>query len=128
MSQAVKSRASDIHIEPQEHTTIIRMRIDGVLRGMVPPPKKMQAAVVARIKIVSHMDIAERRLPQDGRFKMKVSGRAIDVRVSTIPTIYGEKVVMRILDASAVKHDLNKLGLEPQYLEEFKDMLACLTV
>ncbi|MBN2590534.1 MAG: Flp pilus assembly complex ATPase component TadA [Sedimentisphaerales bacterium] len=124
MSQAVKSRASDIHIEPQEHTTMIRMRIDGVLRDMVPPPKKMQAAVVARIKIVAHMDIAERRLPQDGRFKMKVSGRAIDVRVSTIPTIYGEKVVMRILDASAVKHDINKLGLEPQYLEEFKDMLA----
>ena len=124
MSQAVKSRASDIHIEPQEHTTMIRMRIDGVLRDMVPPPKKMQAAVVARIKIVSHLDIAERRLPQDGRFKMKVSGRAIDVRVSTIPTIYGEKVVMRILDASAVKHELDKLGLEPKYLEEFKDMLA----
>ena len=124
MSQAVKSRASDIHIEPQEHTTVIRMRIDGVLRDMVPPPKKMQAAVIARIKIVAHMDIAERRLPQDGRFKMKISGRAIDVRVSTIPTIYGEKVVMRILDATAVKHDLDQLGLEPRYLEELKDMLS----
>ncbi|MEJ2646852.1 MAG: ATPase, T2SS/T4P/T4SS family [Sedimentisphaerales bacterium] len=124
MSQAVKSRASDIHIEPQEHTTVIRMRIDGVLRDMVPPPKKMQAAVIARIKIVAHMDIAERRLPQDGRFKMKISGRAIDVRVSTIPTIYGEKVVMRILDASAVKHDIDQLGLEPRYLEEFKEMLS----
>jgi type IV pilus assembly protein PilB len=124
MSQAVKSRASDIHIEPQENSTVIRMRIDGVLRDMVPPPKKMQAAVVARIKIVAHMDIAERRLPQDGRFKMKISGRAIDVRVSTIPTIYGEKVVMRILDASAVKHDLDQLGLEQKYLNEFKDMLG----
>ena len=124
MSQAVKSRASDIHIEPQEHTTVIRMRIDGVLRDMVPPPKKMQAAVIARIKIVAHMDIAERRLPQDGRFKMKISGRAIDVRVSTIPTIYGEKVVMRILDATAVKHDLDQLGVEPKYLKEFKDMLS----
>jgi type II secretion system protein E len=124
MSQAVKSRASDIHIEPQEHSTVIRMRIDGVLRDMVPPPKKMQAAVIARIKIVAHMDIAERRLPQDGRFKMKISGRAIDVRVSTIPTIYGEKVVMRILDATAVKHDINQLGLEPKYLEELKDMLS----
>ncbi len=124
MSQAVKSRASDIHIEPQEHSTIIRMRIDGVLRDMVPPPKKMQAAVIARIKIVAHMDIAERRLPQDGRFKMKISGRAIDVRVSTIPTIYGEKVVMRILDATAVKHNLDQLGLEPRYLEEFKDLLS----
>jgi type IV pilus assembly protein PilB len=124
MSQAVKSRASDIHIEPQENSTVVRMRIDGVLRDMVPPAKKMQAAVIARIKIISHMDIAERRLPQDGRFKMKISGRAIDVRVSTIPTIYGEKVVMRILDATAVKHNLNELGLEPQYLEELKDMLS----
>jgi type IV pilus assembly protein PilB len=124
LSQAVKSRASDVHIEPQEKTTVVRMRIDGVLRGMVPPAKKMQAAVIARIKIVARMDIAERRLPQDGRFKMKVSGRDIDVRVSVIPTIYGEKVVMRILDASAVNHDLDQLGLEPERLEECKSMLA----
>jgi type IV pilus assembly protein PilB len=124
MSQAVKSRASDIHIEPQENSTVVRMRIDGVLRDMVPPAKKMQAAVIARIKIIAHMDIAERRLPQDGRFKMKISGRAIDVRVSTIPTIYGEKVVMRILDATAVKHSLDQLGLEPRYLDELKDMLS----
>ena len=124
LSQAVKSRASDIHIEPQEKTMMVRMRIDGMLRDMVPPAKKMQAAVIARIKIIARMDIAERRLPQDGRFKMKTSGRSIDVRVSVIPTIYGEKVVMRILDASAVKHDLGQLGLEPKLLEEFKDMLA----
>ncbi|MBW7990270.1 MAG: type II secretion system protein GspE [Planctomycetes bacterium] len=124
MSQAVKSRASDVHIEPQEKTMMVRMRIDGVLRDMVPPAKKMQAAVIARIKIIARMDIAERRLPQDGRFKMKTSGRHIDVRVSVIPTIYGEKVVMRILDASAVKHDLGQLGLEPGLLEEFKEMLA----
>ena len=123
MSQAVKCRASDIHIEPQEKTTVVRMRVDGILRDMVPPAKKMQAAVIARIKIVAHMDIAERRLPQDGRFKMKISGRAIDVRVSTIPTIYGEKVVMRILDASAVKHDLDMLGLEPERLKELKEKL-----
>jgi len=100
------------------------MRIDGMLRDMVPPAKKMQAAVIARIKIIARMDIAERRLPQDGRFKMKTSGRSIDVRVSVIPTIYGEKVVMRILDASAVKHDLGQLGLEPGLLEEFKGMLS----
>ncbi len=124
LSQAVKSRASDIHIEPQEKTTVVRMRIDGLLHDMVPPAKKMQAAVIARIKIISRMDIAERRLPQDGRFKVKTSGRDIDVRVSVIPTIYGEKVVMRILDASAVKHDLGQLGLEPELLEEFKSMLA----
>jgi len=91
---------------------------------MVPPAKKMQAAVVARIKIIARMDIAERRLPQDGRFKMKISGRDIDVRVSVIPTIYGEKVVMRILDATAVKHDLNMLGLGTERLEEFKNMLS----
>ena len=123
MSQAVKSRASDVHIEPQETTMMVRMRIDGVLRDMVPPAKKMQSAVIARIKIIARMDIAERRLPQDGRFKMKTSGRHIDVRVSIIPTIYGEKVVMRILDATAVKHDLGQLGLEPELLEEFKGML-----
>ncbi|MBC8469138.1 MAG: Flp pilus assembly complex ATPase component TadA [Planctomycetes bacterium] len=124
MSQAVKSRASDVHIEPQEKTMMVRMRIDGVLRDMVPPAKKMQAAVIARIKIIARMDIAERRLPQDGRFKIKTSGRHIDVRVSVIPTIYGEKVVMRILDASAVKHELEQLGLEPKLLEEFKGMLT----
>ena len=124
MSQAVKMRASDIHIEPQEKSTVVRMRVDGVLRDMVPPAKRMQAAVVARIKIISRMDIAERRLPQDGRFKMKVSGRAIDVRVSTIPTIYGEKVVMRILDAAAVNHNLDELGLEARYLKEFKEKLS----
>ena len=124
LSQAVKSRASDIHVEPQENSMAVRMRIDGVLRNMVPPGKKMQAAVIARIKIISRLDIAERRLPQDGRFKMKVSGRNIDVRVSTIPTIYGEKVVMRILDASAVNHNLNQLGLEPNLLAEFESMLS----
>ncbi len=124
LSQAVKSRASDIHIEPQERSMMIRMRIDGVLRDMVPPARRMQAAVATRIKILSEMDIAERRLPQDSRFKMKASGRNIDVRVSTIPTIYGEKIVMRILDASAVNHDLEQLGFEPELLEEFKTIVS----
>jgi len=124
LSQAVKSRASDIHIEPQEHSVVIRMRIDGVLRNMVPPAKKMQSAIAARVKILSQMDIAERRLPQDGRFKIKASGRDIDVRVSAIPTIYGEKVVMRILDAAAVNHNLDHLGFEDDLLKEFKTMLS----
>jgi len=124
LSQAVKSRASDIHIEPQERSMSIRMRIDGALRDMVPPAKKMQAAVVARIKILSEMDIAERRLPQDGRFKIKASGRDIDVRVSSIPTIYGEKIVMRILDSTAVNHDIEQLGFEPKMLEEFRAILS----
>ena len=124
LSQAVKSRASDVHIEPQEKSMVIRMRIDGVLRDMVPPARKMQAAVITRIKILSDMDIAERRLPQDGRFKIRTSGRDIDVRVSAIPTIYGEKVVMRILDASAVSHDIDQLGFEPECLKEFKTILS----
>jgi type IV pilus assembly protein PilB len=124
LSQAVKSRASDIHIEPQEHSMIIRMRIDGILQDMVPPAKRMQAAVIARIKILSQMNIAERRLPQDGRFKMKASGRDIDMRVSVIPTIYGEKVVMRILDTAGVKHDVSQLGFESKLLKEFKTILS----
>ena len=124
MSQAVKSRASDIHIEPQEKSMVIRMRIDGILRDMVPPPRKMQAAVVTRVKILSEMNIAEKRLPQDGRLKIKVSGRHIDVRVSVIPTIYGEKVVMRILDTAAVNHNVDVLGFEPQLLKKFKQQLS----
>ena len=124
LSQAVKSRASDVHLEPQEHSMTIRMRIDGILRDMVPPARKMQAAVLTRIKILSEMNIAERRLPQDGRFKIKTSGRDIDVRVSSIPTIYGEKIVLRILDTSAASHDIEQLGFEPQLLKEFKMILS----
>ena len=124
LRQAVKSRASDIHVEPQEFSMTIRMRIDGILQDMVPPARKMQAAIATRIKILSKMDIAERRLPQDGRFKIKAPGRDIDVRVSVIPTIYGEKVVMRILDSAAVNHDIDQLGFDPKLLEEFKTMLS----
>jgi type IV pilus assembly protein PilB len=123
LSQATKSRASDIHIEPQERSMSIRMRVDGRLREMVPPARKMQAAVITRIKILSKMDIAERRLPQDGRFKMKASGRAIDVRVSSIPTIYGEKIVTRILDAAAVNHNIEEIGFEADMLRRFKLIL-----
>ena len=124
LNQAVKRRASDIHVEPQERSMIIRMRVDGVLQKTVPPARKMQMAVIARIKLLSRMDIAEHRLPQDGRFQTKVSGREIDVRVSVIPTKYGEKVVMRILDSSAVTHDINLLGFDPDMLEEFKAILS----
>ncbi len=123
LSQAVKSGASDIHIEPQENSMSIRMRIDGILRDMVPPARKMQAAVVTRVKILSKMDVAERRLPQDGRFRIRAADRDIDVRVSVLPTIYGEKVVMRILDPSAVTHDIDKLGFDAKPLAEFKTIL-----
>jgi type IV pilus assembly protein PilB len=124
LSQAVKSRASDVHIEPQEKSMMIRMRIDGMLREMVPPARSMQGAVIARIKILSNLDIAERRLPQDGRLKIRASNRDIDVRVSTLPTIYGEKVVMRILDASAATHNLDKLGIEPNLFAVLKNALS----
>jgi len=123
LRQAVKSQASDIHIEPQDQDMLIRMRVDGKLRHMVPPPKKMQTAVVARIKILSKMNIAERRLPQDGRMKIQVSQRDIDVRVSAIPTIYGEKIVMLILDAEATCHDLDHLGFDCEKLAQFKETL-----
>jgi len=124
LSQAVKSRASDIHIEPQDNSMIIRMRVDGILIETVPPSHKMQAAVVARVKILSQMDIAERRLPQDGRFKIKAPGRDIDVRVSSIPAIYGEKIVMRILDSKAVDHDISRLGFDDDMLSVFKGVLS----
>jgi len=124
LSQAVKSRASDIHIEPQEKSMIIRMRVDGMLREMVAPPAQMRGAVVARVKILSGMDIAERRLPQDGRLKIKAPRRDIDVRVSVLPTIYGEKVVMRLLDSEAVTHNLEKLGFEPKLLRDFKNAIS----
>jgi type IV pilus assembly protein PilB len=120
LGQAVKRKASDVHLEPQEKSMIIRMRIDGILRETVPPPRKMQAAVITRVKLLSAMNIAERRLPQDGRFKIRAPGRDIDVRVSALPTIYGEKVVMRILDKKAVSHDLDLLGFGSEFLQEFK--------
>jgi type IV pilus assembly protein PilB len=124
LSHAVKSRASDIHIEPHNNSTKIRMRVDGHLCEMVPPARKMQAAIATRVKILSKMDIAERRLPQDGRFKIKASNREIDVRVSAIPTIYGEKIVMRILDISSINHNLDHIGFEGEQLKEFKQVLS----
>jgi type IV pilus assembly protein PilB len=124
LSQAVKSRASDVHIEPQEKSMVIRMRVDGLLREMVPPARNMQGAVCTRIKILSNLNIAERRLPQDGRLKIRAPNRDIDVRVSTLPTIYGEKIVMRILDAASASHDLTKLGIEPDLLAVLKNALS----
>jgi type IV pilus assembly protein PilB len=124
LKRAVKSRASDIHIEPQANSMIIRMRIDGALRKTAAPSEEIQAAAVVRIKVLSNMNIAERRLPQDGRFKIKVQDREIDIRVSTIPAKYGEKIVMRLLDQTAVKLDINQLGFEPKLLEEFTSALS----
>lgn len=110
ISQAIKDVASDIHIEPQDKTLRVRFRIDGMLQEIGSFPRDIHAAIVARIKIISEMDIAEKRIPQDGRIKVREAGRDVDVRVSTLPTIMGEKVVMRLLDQNAVILDLDKLG------------------
>ena len=112
ISQAVETRASDIHIDPFENHLRVRYRYDGVLHEVEAPPRRLQAAVVSRIKIMASLDIAERRLPQDGRIKIVVRGLEVDLRVSTIPSLHGESVVLRILDRSAVNLDFDKLGLD----------------
>jgi len=122
--KALEDKASDIHIEPFEKHVAIRYRKDGVLREVLSPPKKIFNAVVSRIKIMTGLDIAERRVPQDGKFQLKYEGRQIDFRVSTLPTIFGEKVVMRILDSSSITMGLDVLGFEPQVLEAFRRAIA----
>ena len=117
---AIQKGASDIHFEPYENAFRIRYRIDGVLYPIVSPPYKLKNAVVSRLKIMSKLDIAERRLPQDGRMSMKVGNKKLDFRVSTLPTMWGEKVVLRILDKSSLELDLTKLGMEPEQLEAFR--------
>jgi len=112
ISQAVETRASDIHIEPFEDRLRVRYRYDGVLHEVEGPPRRLQLAVVSRIKIMAMLDIAERRLPQDGRIKMVVRGNEVDLRVSTMPSLHGESVVLRILDRSAVNLDFGKLGMD----------------
>lgn len=122
--QAIQDRASDVHIEPQEKEIKVRFRVDGILREVTPPPKRMQAGIISRIKILGDLDIAERRVPQDGRTKIKVMGRGVDIRISTLPTIYGEKVVMRILDRGSVSLDIDDIGFEPGLMQKFKDVLT----
>jgi type IV pilus assembly protein PilB len=119
IADAVRKGASDIHIEPYEKTMRVRFRIDGALQEMMAPPYKFKAAITSRLKIMADLDIAERRVPQDGRIKIKVLNRTIDLRVSTLPTIFGEKIVMRILDKTNLNIDLEKLGFEPASMKEF---------
>ncbi|PYJ02791.1 MAG: secretion system protein E [Verrucomicrobia bacterium] len=118
--QAVKDRASDIHIEPFEKTLRLRYRIDGVLVDATPPPKQMQLALASRFKIMSSLDIAERRLPQDGRMRIRVGGKDYDLRVSIIPTVHGEKIVLRLLDKSNLSASIDKLGLDPDTFQQVK--------
>lgn len=120
LGESVRLGASDIHVEPYEKRFRVRLRIDGVLREITQVPPEMKRAVVARLKIMSRMDIAESRVPQDGRIKLKAAGRDVDFRVNTLPTLFGEKVVMRMLSRGSLQLDLTKLGFESRQLEIFK--------
>lgn len=124
ISQAVQNGVSDIHIEPFEKELRIRYRQDGMLYTAMTPPKKATAAITSRIKIMASLNIAEKRLPQDGRIKIKVANRMIDLRVSTLPVIWGEKIVMRILDQSGLRVNLEDLGFEPESLKRFKNGIS----
>ncbi|MBM3328393.1 MAG: type II secretion system protein GspE [Calditrichaeota bacterium] len=114
LAQAVKEKASDIHIEPEESLLRVRFRVDGIMREIYTQPKKLQGAIISRLKIMASLDIAERRVPQDGRIQMMVEGKPIDLRVSTLPTVYGENVVLRILDKSNLQVKLSNLGFGPK--------------
>ncbi len=118
--QAIKDRASDVHVEPFERTLRLRYRVDGVLMDATPPPKQLQLALISRFKIMSSLDIAERRLPQDGRMRVRVAGKDYDLRVSIMPTVHGEKIVLRVLDKSNLSASLDKLGLDPDTFTQFK--------
>jgi len=123
LSEAITRGASDIHLEPYEKSFRIRYRVDGALYDIMQPPIRLKAALASRLKIMAELDIAERRLPQDGRIKLKVKDRAVDLRVSTLPTLFGEKIVMRILDKSNLNLDLTKLGFEEKALKDFDEAI-----
>jgi len=120
---AIRDHASDVHFEPFEEEYKMRYRCDGVLYEMVPPPRHLAMAISSRIKVMSNLDIAERRLPQDGRIELNVGGNQVDMRVSVLPTMFGESVVIRVLDRTVVSLDLNKCGLDPQMLAGFRQMI-----
>ena len=122
--QALKDKASDIHLEPFRDLVRLRSRIDGILYEKAILPKKIQAAMISRVKIMANLDITEKRLPQDGRFRIKAQGRYIDFRVSTLPSIFGEKIVIRVLDKGSQKMALDKLGFHDEGLEDFKEALV----
>jgi len=121
--QAIRDKASDIHFEPFEAEYKMRYRIDGVLYEMIPPPKYIAAALASRIKVMASLDIAERRMPQDGRISLTVQGNPVDLRVSVLPTMFGESVVLRVLDRSQVSFDINKLGLQSEDIKTFRQLI-----
>jgi type II secretory ATPase GspE/PulE/Tfp pilus assembly ATPase PilB-like protein len=124
MVEALRKRASDIHVEPMEKSIRLRYRIDGLLYESPSPPKALQAAITSRVKIMSNLDIAERRVPQDGRFKVRAVGKEADIRVSLLPTIHGEKIVMRILDKTALAPSIEALGMEPAAQNDIMEALG----
>ncbi|MGF1462894.1 MAG: type II secretion system ATPase GspE [Maricaulaceae bacterium] len=124
LSEAVKRKASDVHVEPYEDRLSVRLRVDGVLQEVLSLPRKLTAVIVSRIKVMARLDIAEKRIPQDGRISLTLGGRAVDVRVSTLPARYGERVVMRLLDKDAARLDLVDLGMPETTLERFAYALA----
>ena len=124
MARAIERGASDIHMEPYEKALRVRYRIDGVLEDVESPPRRLQTAIVSRVKIMSRLNIAENRLPQDGRVKLRIGGKEIDFRVSTVPTLYGESVVIRILDQSSVPLNMETLGFSPETLSAFRPMVS----
>jgi general secretion pathway protein E len=121
--RAAKERASDIHIEPQEKDIGVRFRVDGVLQEVIRPPKRYQNSIISRVKIMGGLNIAEKRLPQDGRIRVKLAGRDIDIRLSTTPTVYGERVVMRLLDKTAVLLDLAEIGMDKEQLRIIESLI-----
>jgi general secretion pathway protein E len=123
LAQAIKERASDIHIEPYEKDIVIRFRKDGVLKEIVRAPKRFQASIASRIKIMGNLNIAEKRLPQDGRVRVKIAGRDVDLRLSTVPTGFGERIVLRILDKQSVILDLESLGFRKENLDTIQDLI-----
>ncbi len=120
---AIKDHASDIHLEPFEDEFRIRIKADGVLYEMVPPPRHLAFAITTRVKVMANLDIAERRLPQDGRIELTLGGHPVDLRVSVMPTMFGESVVMRVLDRTVVSLDLNKVGMKEEILEDFRTVM-----
>jgi general secretion pathway protein E len=124
LTQALREGASDIHIEPFEQISVVRFRIDGSLRDIVRPKKAIHASLISRIKIMAQLDIAEKRLPQDGRITLRIGGKAVDVRVSTLPTGHGERAVLRLLDKEAGRLDLQNLGMNRDTLEQFDKLIA----
>ena len=124
LTQAAKDGASDIHIEPYERSSTVRFRVDGTLREVVQPNKALHAALISRLKIMAELDIAEKRLPQDGRISLRIGGRAIDVRVSTLPSAHGERAVLRLLDKTESKFTLESLGMSGDVLARFDQLIA----